>query len=841
LDGLHPRPRRAGAQPQEHRRGHPAQPAGGDHRPVGLGQVQPGLRHALRGRAAALRGEPQLLRPPVPGPDGEARRGFHRGALPRHLHRAEVHPPQPALHRGHRDGDLRLPAPALGQHRRAPLHGVRPGHPPAEPGGDRQPDRAGGRGPAPADPCAAGARPQGRVPRPLPAGAQAGLSARARGRQGAAPGGGGAGPGQDLQARHRRGGGPPGHQGGHPRPPLRIGGDRAEPGRRAGARAHRGRARRGAPAQPALRLPRARHQRGGAGAAPLLLQQPLWRLPLLFGHRPSDGAGPGAGGGGPGPQPARRGHRHHGGRQRRGPRRDLDPQGPGPGGAEPGLQPGHALEGPQGRPPPGDPPRDHRRDPLPRPGPPGQGFLGVQQPLGGDHPQPGAPLPPDPEPIHPRVDREVHEQPALRGLRRPAPQARVPGRDCGRAQHHGAVRRQHPRRPGLRGGPGTGAHGDAHRRAHPQGGARAPGLPGERGAGLPQPGARRGHPVRRRGPAHPPGHADRQPAHGRALHPGRAQHRPAPAGQRAAHPDPGAPAGPGQHGHRGGARPGHHPGGGRGAGPGPRRGHPRRRSGQPGHAGPDHGEPPLRHRALPQGRPPHPRARGAAAGQRPVAGGGGPARQQPQAHRPAHPPGRLHLRYRRLGQRQVHGHQRDPLQAAGPGTHGHARAAHAPGARPVRRAARIQDARLRAGALLLQREGRTLRGLPGGRHPQDRDALPPRRLRALRGVQGEALQQRDPGGALQGALHRRRAGDDRGGGRGLLRGHPPAGQPPADPAGGGPGLHPPGPAGHHPLRRRGPAGEAGRRAGQAGHGPHHLHPGRAHHGPALRGHPTTWM
>jgi excinuclease ABC subunit A len=61
-----------------------------------------------------------------------------------------------------------------------------------------------------------------------------------------------------------------------------------------------------------------------------------------------------------------------------------------------------------------------------------------------------------------------------------------------------------------------------------------------------------------------------------------------------------------------------------------------------------------------------------------------------------------------------------------------------------------RSARLQAGALLLQREGRPLRGLRGGRGHQDRDALPPRRLRHLRGVPGEALQPGDAGGPVPG-------------------------------------------------------------------------------------------
>ena len=61
--------------------------------------------------------------------------------------------------------------------------------------------------------------------------------------------------------------------------------------------------------------------------------------------------------------------------------------------------------------------------------------------------------------------------------------------------------------------------------------------------------------------------------------------------------------------------------------------------------------------------------------------------------------------------------------------------------------ARGQGARLRARPLLLQRQGRPLRGLPGRRRHQDRDALFAGRLRHLRRLQGQALQPRDAGGA----------------------------------------------------------------------------------------------
>jgi excinuclease ABC subunit A len=89
-------------------------------------------------------------------------------------------------------------------------------------------------------------------------------------------------------------------------------------------------------------------------------------------------------------------------------------------------------------------------------------------------------------------------------------------------------------------------------------------------------------------------------------------------------------------------------------------------------------------------------------------------RDRPAAHRPhaAVEPGDLHQ-----------GLRRDPQR--------------------LRAAARGQGARLRGLTLLLQRQGRPLRGLPGRRRREGRDALPQRRLRDVRGVQWPPLQRRD--------------------------------------------------------------------------------------------------
>ncbi len=92
--------------------------------------------------------------------------------------------------------------------------------------------------------------------------------------------------------------------------------------------------------------------------------------------------------------------------------------------------------------------------------------------------------------------------------------------------------------------------------------------------------------------------------------------------------------------------------------------------------------------------------------------------------------------------------------------------------RPVRQDAGGAGARLQAGPLLVQRQGRALRGLPRRRADQDRDALPARRVRAVRAVPRQALQQGDPRHPLQGEEHRRDARDVGRGGRRVLPAHP---------------------------------------------------------------------
>ena len=81
--------------------------------------------------------------------------------------------------------------------------------------------------------------------------------------------------------------------------------------------------------------------------------------------------------------------------------------------------------------------------------------------------------------------------------------------------------------------------------------------------------------------------------------------------------------------------------------------------------------------------------------------------------------------------------------------------------RSVRDDARRQGARLQAGPLLVQRQGRPLRSVPGRRRHRDRDALPARRLRHVRAVQGPPLQPRDARDQVPRQVDRRRARADR--------------------------------------------------------------------------------
>ena len=155
---------------------------------------------------------------------------FDRGPLARHLDRAEDDVAQPALDGRHGHRDLRLPAPAVRPRRRALLARHRPA--------DREPDRVAdgrshqddGRRHAALPDGADRARPQGRVPQGTAGAAEEGFPAGQDRRQ-ALRDRRGAGARQEIQARHRRGGGP--HRGAaRPRqPPGRFDRNGAHPGR----------------------------------------------------------------------------------------------------------------------------------------------------------------------------------------------------------------------------------------------------------------------------------------------------------------------------------------------------------------------------------------------------------------------------------------------------------------------------------------------------------------------------------------------------------------------------------------------------------------------------------
>ena len=158
--------------------------------------------------------------------------------------------------------------------------------------------------------------------------------------------------------------------------------------------------------------------------------------------------------------------------------------------------------------------------------------------------------------------------------------------------------------------------------------------------------------------------------------------------------------------------------------------------------------------------------------------------------------------------------------------------------RPVLQDAGGAGARLQGRPLLVQRQGRALRGLPRRRPDQDRDALPARRLRAVRAVPRQALQPRDARRALQGQDDRRRARHARRGGGRVLPAHPEDPPAPRDAERGRPRLHPPRPARDDAVGRRGAAREARDGAVEGRDGPDAVHPRRADDRPALRRRPA---
>ena len=243
----------AGAQPQGHRPRAAPRRADRHHRPLRVRQVEPCLRHALRGGPAPLRRVALVVRAAVPGPDGEARCRLDRGPLAGDLDRSEDDLAQPAVdgRDGHRD--LRLPPPAVGPDRPSALLQLRRADPGAVARADHRPRaRAGGGDPLHGD-GAGRPRAQGRVRAAAGGHAVAGLRPRARRRR-ASPAGRGDRARQEVQARHLDRRRPTGDEGGRPQAPRGVdrggcaAGRRADRGRRTRTRARRSSSRSGSPA-----------------------------------------------------------------------------------------------------------------------------------------------------------------------------------------------------------------------------------------------------------------------------------------------------------------------------------------------------------------------------------------------------------------------------------------------------------------------------------------------------------------------------------------------------------------------------------------------------------------
>ena len=314
-----------------------------------------------------------------------------------------------------------------------------------------------------------------------------------------------------------------------------------------------------------------------------------------------------------------------------------------------------------------------------------------------------------------------------------------------------------------------------------EGDPQAAGVPARRRARLPDARSPVVDAVGRRIAAHQPGDLARVGARRHAVRPRRAVDRPPLARQRAAHHDPPAAARPGQHRPRRRARRRHdsrrrH---------GRRHGARRRRAGRPrrlfGHARGAAARAAVADRQVPARRAGDSGAGGAPQADEPEAEGARRERAQPEEHRRRDPARAADGRDRRQRIGQEHARARRHLRGAqaregrlgppdrrAPQARGrrvrHRRrsrgsGAHRPhaavqsrdlpqGVRPDPGALRRDEGRAIARAhgqpLLVQRARRPLRGVRRRGRGQGRDAVPRRRVRAVRAVRGQAVQAAGP-------------------------------------------------------------------------------------------------
>ena len=109
---------------------------------------------------------------------------------------------------------------------------------------------------------------------------------------------------------------------------------------------------------------------------------------------------------------------------------------------------------------------------------------------------------------------------------------------------------------------------------------------------------------------------------------------------------------------------------------------------------------------------------------------------------------------------------------------------------PLRKDAGGQSARIPAGPLLVQRQGRTMRIMLRRRIRTDRNAVPARRHRPMRGLFRRKIQPRGAGDSVQRPIDLRRAGHDRVRSVPPVREHPGRQQQAQDPCGRRPRVHP---------------------------------------------------